>query len=38
LYLKSARQGFDPRLYIGGGSTYAYSALRSTSFGLNINF
>ena len=38
LYLKSARKGFDPRLYVSGSSTNAYAALRSTSFGLNINF
>ncbi len=38
LYLNSARKGFDPRLYVDGNSTYAYSAMRSTSFGLNINF
>lgn len=38
LYLNSARKGFDPRLYAGGTTTYAYSALRSMSLGLNINF
>ncbi len=38
LYLKTARKGLDPRQYISGSTTYAYSALRTASFGLNINF
>lgn len=38
LYLNSARKGMDPRIYQGGTTTYAYSALRSMSIGLNINF
>ena len=36
--LFSARQGYDPRIYISGAGTYAYSAMRSLSFGLNVNF
>jgi len=38
LYLNSARKGMDPRIYQGGTTTYAYSALRSMSIGLNVNF
>jgi TonB-linked SusC/RagA family outer membrane protein len=36
--LWSARQGYDPRLYISGAGTYAYGAMRTYSLGLNINF
>ncbi|MDR0558881.1 MAG: TonB-dependent receptor [Prevotellaceae bacterium] len=36
--LFSARQGYDPRIYISGSGTYAYSAVRSFSLGLNVNF
>jgi hypothetical protein len=36
--LFSARQGYDPRIYISGSGTYAYTAMRSFSVGLNANF
>jgi len=36
--LFSARKGYDPRIYISGSGTYAYTAMRSFSMGLNINF
>ena len=36
--LWSARQGYDPRIYISGAGTYAYGAMRTYSLGLNINF
>jgi hypothetical protein len=36
--LFSARQGYDPRIYISGAGTYAYGAMRTISLGLNINF
>jgi TonB-linked SusC/RagA family outer membrane protein len=36
--LFSARQGYDPRIYISGAGTYAYTAMRSFSLGLNISF
>ncbi|GHT62898.1 SusC/RagA family TonB-linked outer membrane protein [Bacteroidia bacterium] len=36
--LFSARQGYDPRIYVSGSGTYAYTAMRSFSVGLNVNF
>jgi TonB-linked SusC/RagA family outer membrane protein len=36
--LFSARKGYDPRIYISGSGTYAYTAMRSFSLGLNVNF
>jgi hypothetical protein len=36
--LFSARQGYDPRIYISGSGNYNYTAMRSFSAGLNINF
>ncbi|GHT15438.1 SusC/RagA family TonB-linked outer membrane protein [Bacteroidia bacterium] len=38
LFLNSSRQGYDPRLNVDGSTTYAYTAMRSTSIGFNINF
>jgi TonB-linked SusC/RagA family outer membrane protein len=36
--LFSARKGYDPRIYISGSGTYAYTAMRSFSLGLNVSF
>jgi TonB-linked SusC/RagA family outer membrane protein len=36
--LFSARKGYDPRVYISGSGNYVYSAMRSFSLGLNVNF
>ncbi|MDR3061437.1 MAG: TonB-dependent receptor, partial [Dysgonamonadaceae bacterium] len=38
LWLFSARQGFDPRQSFSGSTGYAYSPMRTVSFGLNLNF
>jgi TonB-linked SusC/RagA family outer membrane protein len=36
--LFSARQGFDPRIYISASGSYNYTAMRTYSVGININF
>ena len=39
LFLLSARRGFDPRQNILEGTTgYNYSAIRTVSFGINLEF
>ncbi|MDR0834780.1 MAG: TonB-dependent receptor, partial [Candidatus Symbiothrix sp.] len=38
LFLFSKRQGFDPRQSLDGSTGYAYSTMRTVSFGVNINF
>lgn len=38
LLLISARKGFDPRLSIGAGSGFNYSAMRTFTLGVNLNF
>ncbi len=39
LYFTSKRQGLDPRQYMDGSmNAAAYSAIRTISFGLNLNF
>lgn len=39
LFLGSKRKGLDPRQYISGTvATNSYSALRTISFGINVNF
>ena len=39
LYLGSKRKGLDPRQYISGRvDESSYSALRTISFGVNVNF
>ena len=38
LWLKSARQGFDPRQSFSGSTGYVYSALATYSVGLNLVF
>ncbi|MDE5638626.1 MAG: SusC/RagA family TonB-linked outer membrane protein, partial [Odoribacter sp.] len=38
LFLLSKRKGFDPRQSFSGDTGYAYSAMSTVSFGLNINF
>jgi TonB-linked SusC/RagA family outer membrane protein len=38
VFLFSKRAGFDPRQYISGATGYQYSAVRTISFGVNINF
>ena len=38
LALFSVRKGYDPRIYISGSSTYSYTAMRTFSLGLNVNF
>lgn len=38
LFLLSARRGFDPRQSITGDTGYNYSAMRTVSFGINLEF
>ncbi len=38
LFLLSARKGFDPRQSITGDTDYNYSAMRTVSFGINLEF
>ena len=38
LFLLSARRGFDPRQSITGDTGYNYSAMRTISFGINLEF
>ena len=38
LFLKSARRGFDPRQSFSGSTGYNYSAVRTVSFGINLEF
>ena len=39
LFLGSKRKGLDPRQSISGAvDTHSYSALRTISFGINVNF
>jgi TonB-linked SusC/RagA family outer membrane protein len=35
--LLSARQGYDPRIYISGSGNYNYTAMRTYSFGLSVS-
>ena len=38
MFLLSARKGFDPRQSFSGSTDYNYSALRTVSFGVNLEF
>ena len=38
MFLLSARKGFDPRQSFSGSTGYNYSALRTVSFGVNLEF
>ncbi|MBQ8673717.1 MAG: TonB-dependent receptor [Bacteroides sp.] len=38
LFLLSARKGFDPRQSFTGATGYSYSAMRTVSFGINLEF
>lgn len=38
MFLVSARKGFDPRQSFTGSTGYNYSALRTISFGINMEF
>jgi len=38
IWLKSKRQGLDPRQSFSGGTGYVYSALSSYSLGVNVSF
>ncbi len=38
LFLLSCRKGFDPRQSFTGSTGYAYSAVRTISFGINLEF
>ena len=38
LFLLSARKGLDPRQSITGDTGYNYSAVRTVSFGINLEF
>ena len=38
MFLLSARRGFDPRQSFSGSTGYNYSAVRTVSFGVNLEF
>ena len=38
IWLKSKRQGLDPRMYFNGDTKFGYSALSTYSLGLNLTF
>ena len=38
MFLLSKRKGFDPRQSITGETDYNYSAMRTVSFGINLEF
>ena len=38
MFLASARKGFDPRQSFTGDTGYNYSAMRTVSFGINLEF
>ena len=38
MFLLSARKGFDPRQSFTGDTGYNYSAVRTVSFGINLEF